>query len=62
MAILKEKDIQNLLERHLVMALGLVGKSKKKYSVKRMGRVKSLSFYVCWILHSPPISPSRSMN
>ena len=39
MAILKEKDIQNLLERHLAMALGLVGKTKKKYSVKRMGRV-----------------------
>jgi len=39
MAILKEKDIQNLLERHLAMALGLVGKTKKQYSVKRMGRV-----------------------
>ena len=39
MAILKEKDIQNLLERHLTMALGLVGKTKKQYSVKRMGRV-----------------------
>jgi len=39
MAILKEKDIQNLLERHLAMAMALVGKTNKKYSVKRMGRV-----------------------
>ena len=39
MAILKEKDIQNLLERHLEMALALTGNQNKKYSVKRMGRV-----------------------
>lgn len=39
MAVLKEKDIQNLLERQLEMALALTGNQNKKYSVKRMGRV-----------------------
>ena len=41
MAILKDKDIKNLLERNLAMALALVGKTKKKYSVKRVGRVNA---------------------
>lgn len=47
MAILKDKDIKNLLERHLVMALACVGKTRKKYSIKRVGRVNaypSMSF------------------
>jgi len=41
MAILKDKDIKNLLERNLAMALALVGKTKKKYLVKRVGRVNA---------------------
>ena len=41
MAILKDKDIKNLLERELVKALASVGKTKKKYSIKRVGRVNA---------------------
>jgi hypothetical protein len=47
MVKLKDQDIKNLLERELLLALASVGKTKKKYLVKRVGRVNaypSMSF------------------